>query len=92
VMLRGVQRNPVTDELVHIDFFQISLTELLRANVPLTLVGGGSGRHSGGRHLVFPPETPMTNLLLSVLDKAGVPAESLGDSAGRLDIEPLAGV
>ena len=39
VMLRGVQRNPVTDELVHIDFFQISLTELLRANVPLVLVG-----------------------------------------------------
>jgi hypothetical protein len=34
----------------------------------------------------------MTNLLLSVLDKAGVPAESLGDSSGRLDIEPLAGV
>jgi len=39
VMLRGVQRNPVTDELVHIDFFQISLTEKLRANVPLVIVG-----------------------------------------------------
>ena len=39
VMLRGVQRNPVTDELVHIDFFQISLTDRLRANVPLVLVG-----------------------------------------------------
>ena len=39
VMLRGVQRNPVTDELLHIDFFQISLTERLRANVPLVLVG-----------------------------------------------------
>ena len=61
-------------------------------DLPLTLVGGGSGRHAGGRHLVFPPETPMTNLLLSLLDAAGVPAESLGDSTGRLDIEPLAGV
>jgi hypothetical protein len=61
-------------------------------DLPLTLVGGGSGRHSGGRHLVFPPETPMTNLLLSLLDNAGVHAESLGDSTGRLDIEPLAGV
>ena len=39
VMLRGVQRNPVTDELVHIDFFQISLTEKLRADVPLNIVG-----------------------------------------------------
>jgi large subunit ribosomal protein L25 len=39
VVLRGVQRNPVTSELVHIDFFQISLTEKLRAEVPLVLSG-----------------------------------------------------
>jgi large subunit ribosomal protein L25 len=39
VMLRGVQRNPVTDDLVHIDFFQISLTEKLTAEVPLNFVG-----------------------------------------------------
>jgi len=39
VMLRGVQRDPVTGELVHIDFFQISLTEKLRSDVPLVLTG-----------------------------------------------------
>jgi large subunit ribosomal protein L25 len=39
VMLRGVQRNPVTDELLHIDFFQISLTDTLKADVPLVLRG-----------------------------------------------------
>jgi large subunit ribosomal protein L25 len=39
VVLRGVQRNPVTDELVHVDFFQISLTEKLRADVPIHFVG-----------------------------------------------------
>ena len=39
VVLRGVQRNPVTSELVHIDFFQISLTDRLRANVTLVIVG-----------------------------------------------------
>ena len=39
VMLRGVHRNPVTDDLLHIDFFQISLTEKLSANVPLHIVG-----------------------------------------------------
>ena len=37
----------------------------------------------GGRHVVFRQETPMTNLLLSMLDKVGVPAETLGDSSGR---------
>ncbi len=39
VVLRGVQRHPVTDELIHVDFFQISLTEKLRADVPLTIIG-----------------------------------------------------
>jgi hypothetical protein len=58
-------------------------------DLPLLLVGGGL---SGGRHLKFPVETPMTNLLLSMLDRSGVPAETLGDSSGRLDIQPLSGV
>ncbi len=39
VVLRGVQRNPVTSELVHIDFLQISLTEKLRTDVPLVITG-----------------------------------------------------
>lgn len=39
VVLRGVQRNPTTDELVHIDFYQISLTETLSADVPVAIVG-----------------------------------------------------
>ncbi len=39
VMLRGIQRNPVTDDLLHVDFFQISLTDMLRAEVPLNIIG-----------------------------------------------------
>jgi hypothetical protein len=31
----------------------------------------------------------MTNLLLTMLDKSGIPAETLGDSTGKLQIEPL---
>ena len=56
------------------------------------VVGGAAGRMRGGRHLVFPAETPMTNLLLTMLDKVGVEAEKLGDSTGKLQIEPLSGV
>ena len=61
-------------------------------NLPLLLMGGAAGRLDGGRHIVFPGETPMTNLLLNVLDKAGVHADTLGDSTGRLPSEPLVGV
>jgi len=52
-------------------------------DLPLVVFGGGI---KGGRHLVTPRETPMTNLLLSMLEKSGVPAESLGDSNGRVEL------
>jgi hypothetical protein len=53
--------------------------------LPNLVAGGASGRLAGGRHLRYPDHTPMANLLVSVLDKAGVPEQSLGDSTGRLE-------
>jgi hypothetical protein len=52
--------------------------------LPNLVAGGASGRLAGGRHLRYPDHTPMANLLVSVLDKAGVHEQSLGDSTGRL--------
>lgn len=60
-------------------------------DLPVLVAGGGAGQLKGGRHLRL-PETPMTNLLVTLLNKAGVPLEKLGDSTGPLAIEPLAGV
>jgi hypothetical protein len=48
------------------------------------LVVGGGGSLKGHRHLKYPDHTPMTNLLVSVLDKVGVREEKLGDSTGLL--------
>ena len=59
-------------------------------DLPLVVVGGGAGTMKGGRHLEYPLETPMTNLLVSMLGKAGIPVDRLGDSTGR--IEPLSGL
>lgn len=39
VVLHHVQRNPLTSSILHADFYQISLLEKMRADVPLTLVG-----------------------------------------------------
>jgi hypothetical protein len=61
-------------------------------DLPIALVGGASGGHSGGRHLVQPANTPMTNLLVSMLDKVDVPIDALGDSTGRVELEPLSNV
>lgn len=54
-------------------------------DLPIVLAGGGAGRIKGGRHLRYPKDTPMNNLLLSLLDKMGVQPEKLGDATGKLD-------
>jgi len=52
--------------------------------LPNLLLVGAAGRMKGGRHLRYEDHTPMTNLLVSMLDKAGVRQEALGDSTGVL--------
>jgi hypothetical protein len=54
-------------------------------NLPTLLAGRGCGAiHPGGRHVRYPDETPMANLFVAMLDKMGVPLESVGDSNGKL--------
>jgi hypothetical protein len=52
--------------------------------LPTLLAGGGAGTLKGGRHLKYPENTPMSNLLLTVLNKVGVPTEKVGDSTSGL--------
>src|SRR5580704_8503374 len=52
--------------------------------LPILVAGGAAGKMQGGRHLKYPENTPMANLLMTILDKAGVPQESVGDSTGLL--------
>ena len=52
--------------------------------LPILLAGGAAGKLQGGRHMKYPEETPMANLLLTILYKAGVEQESIGDSTGPL--------
>jgi Protein of unknown function (DUF1552) len=59
----------------------------LYTDLPLVLFTSGVGGIKGGRHLRYPQRTPMANLLLTMLDRAGVPpVDKLGDSTGRLDL------
>jgi hypothetical protein len=55
--------------------------------LPTVLVGG---LVKGGRHLIYPEHTPLTNLQLTLLNKLGVHSEKLGDSNGQFT--ELAGV
>jgi hypothetical protein len=53
--------------------------------LPTLVLGGGAGTMKGGRHIKQPDHTPMTNVLLTMLHKAGVEVESLGDSTGVIE-------
>jgi hypothetical protein len=53
-------------------------------DLPILLIGGGADFHLG-RHVVYPKDTPMTNLFLTLLDRAGVQEEKIGDSTGQIE-------
>jgi len=55
--------------------------------LPNLLVGGGAGRLHGGQHIDLPEHTSLSNLLLTVLQKAGLEYDSFADATG-----PIAGV
>jgi hypothetical protein len=54
-------------------------------DLPLVLVGGKSTGVKAGRHVRATKDTPMTNLLVTMLDRAGVAVDKLGDSTGKMD-------
>ena len=54
-------------------------------DLPLILVGGKANGIVGGRHIRYKEETPMNNLLVTMLDKSGVPVDKFGDADGKID-------
>jgi len=53
-------------------------------DLPILMVGRG-GNFKTGAHIVYPKNTPMTNLFLTMLDRMGVESEKLGDSTGQIE-------
>jgi Protein of unknown function (DUF1552) len=58
------------------------------SKLPILVAGGNM---PGGRHILYAEPTPLSNLLLTMLNKAGIESDSFADSTGRVDelIEPL---
>ena len=60
-------------------------------NLPILVAGGTGIGMKGGRHIKCAKPTPLANLHLTLLDKAGVHLDSFADSKGKVDelFEPL---
>jgi hypothetical protein len=55
-------------------------------NLPILLVGGAAGRLTGDRHVRLKASTPLSNLMITLLDKAGVSTDHFGESSGRIEL------
>ena len=55
------------------------------SKLPILVAGGAAGRMKGGRHINYAEPTPLSNLLLTLLHKAGIEADSFADSTGTVD-------
>jgi hypothetical protein len=55
-------------------------------DLPVLVVGTGNGSLKTGRHIDYGKDTPVTNLLLAMLDRVNVRPGRLGDSTGLLEI------
>ncbi|MDE3094556.1 MAG: 50S ribosomal protein L25 [Chloroflexota bacterium] len=74
VVVREVDRDPVSTEILHVDFYQISMTEKMRAEVPVVLVG------------TSPAVSTYGGVLLQTLEL--VPVEALpGDIPAQFEVD-----
>ena len=61
------------------------------SKLPILVAGNAAGSLKGGRHINYAEPTPLSNLLLTMLNKAGIESESFADSTGPVEelLEPL---
>lgn len=83
--LKGIRdgENSLLDNAVILFGSGMSNSDLHDADpLPSALIGRGAGGIKGGQHLHYPQDTPHANLLLTMLQRAGVPVEKFADSTG----------
>ena len=79
--VREVQRHPVTEVLLHVDFIRVDVTQTISAEVPINLIGSAPATQQGGTLL-----QPLTSLLVEALPM-NIPASVEADVSGLDDFE-----
>ena len=94
VMMREIQRHPLTGALLNVDFQRISLTEKVQAQVSVTLVGEAPGLKQGGvlDHVLREVEVEALPTDLSEQIELDVSHLRVGESLHVSDLVAPAGV
>jgi hypothetical protein len=56
----------------------------IHTNLPILLVGGAAGKVKGDRHVRVADQTPLSNLIVGILNVAGVASDQYADSTGAI--------
>ncbi len=70
VLVKNWQRHPFRGHLLHVDFYRIAMTETLRVDIPLRLVGEAPGIRATGGTLFQPVSTVQIECLPADLPEA----------------------
>lgn len=70
VMFRELQRDPVTDRLIHVDFVRVDPTKSITVQVPVRLIGTAYGVKNEGAVLDFVQRTVQVSCLASEIPEA----------------------
>ena len=46
--IKDYQRHPITDEILHLDFFKVTMTETITTKAPIEIIGSSIGVKQGG--------------------------------------------
>ncbi|HHW39605.1 MAG TPA: 50S ribosomal protein L25/general stress protein Ctc [Syntrophomonadaceae bacterium] len=94
VMIREVQRDPIKQKLMHVDFYQVSLTEEIETEIPVHLIGEAPGVKEGGvlQHLLREVTVSCLPSKLPERLEADISGLGIGDQLTVGDLELPEGV
>ena len=91
VLVHGIQKDPTTENILHIDFHQINLKEKVKAGVPVELVGEAPAEKRGEGTLVqYIDEIEVESLPGDLPEKFEVDVTGLEDVDSAIYVKDLA--
>ncbi len=90
VVVREIQKDPVTEQPVHMDFFEIALDQATEFVVPLNLAGTAKGVDLGGYLTVFKKKVRVKGCPLDIPDSFEADITSLDRGDAGLKLADLA--
>ncbi len=94
VLVQEIAHHPVSDEIIHIDFHQISMTEKIHVRVPVVAVGEAEGIRKGGllEQMVWEIDIECLPTNIPEAIEVDVSKLDIGDSIHVSEITPPEGV